>query len=227
MSEQSPVIAVITAREGSKGVLNKNLRLVDGISLIGRAVLAAKESQMFDRVILTTDGKEIAKEGESYGAEVVFRPKELAEDAAKSIDAVKHAITSLGYASGTVVLLQPTSPLRNHSHIQEALAKYKKTGAATLVSVCEAEHHPFKTFLETDKGLEAIKNVSFLDMPRQEMPKAFRLNGALFINDISALIDNNTFYTQPIEVYEMDVKSSIDIDSELDLKLANTLAKEM
>lgn len=227
MSKQSPVIAVITAREGSKGVINKNLRFVDGVSLTGRAVIAAKESQVFDRVIVTTDSEKIAQEGEAYGAEVVLRPKELAGDAAKSIDAIKHALVSLGYTSGTVVLLQPTSPLRNYLHIREALDKYKKTGAATLVSVCEAEHHPFKTFLETESGLKAVEEISYLDMPRQEMPKALRLNGALFINDIVTLINNKTFYTQPIEVYEMDVKSSIDIDSELDLKLADILAKEM
>ncbi|MGP9468263.1 acylneuraminate cytidylyltransferase family protein [Halomonas sp. TP35] len=227
MIDLSPVVAIITAREGSKGVINKNLRLVNGVSLIGRAILAAKKSQIFDHIVLTTDGQEIAKEGELYGAEVVLRPKELAGDAAKSIDAVKHAISTLGYMDGTVVLLQPTSPLRNHSHIREAFVKYKKTEAQSLCSVCEAEHHPFKFFVETDAGLNAIKDISYFDMPRQYMPKALRLNGALFINDISKLIRNETFYTQPIEVYEMDAKSSIDIDSELDLKLANMLAKEI
>jgi N-acylneuraminate cytidylyltransferase len=226
MSNVKKIIAVITAREGSKGVINKNLREVAGMSLVGRAIYAAINAKIFDKVILTTDGIKIAEEGEKLGAEVVFRPSELSGDSSKSIDAVVHAITQTGINEGIVVLLQPTSPLRKSKHIIEAVDKFKSSEAASLVSVCESEHHPYKTFILESDELEVIKDIRYLDMPRQEMPKSYRLNGAVFVNSIDELIAKKSFYNLPIEVYEMDAQSSIDIDSELDLKIANILIEE-
>lgn len=226
MNNTKKIIAVITAREGSKGVINKNLREVGGISLIGRAISAAIKAGIFDKVILTTDGVKIAEEGEKLGAEIIFRPKDLSGDSSKSIDAVVHAIAQPGISEGIVVLLQPTSPLREAKHIIEAVDKFKTSGAASLVSVCESEHHPYKTFISESERLKVIKDISYLDMPRQEMPTSYRLNGAVFVNNIVELVANKTFYNLPIEIYEMDAQSSIDIDSELDLKIANILIEE-
>lgn len=226
MNYHPKIIAIITAREGSKGVVDKNLREIGGISLVGRSILAALETKFFDKVILTTDGQKIADEGRKYGAEVVLRPKALSGDGAKSIDAVVHAFQYCGINSGVSVLLQPTSPLRTSRHIREAIDKFLDTNVASLVSVCEAEHHPYKTFLMLEDGLQVMHSIDYLDMPRQNMPKALRLNGALFVNRVEDLLIKRSFYNEPIDIYEMSNQSSIDIDSELDLKIANVIVEE-
>jgi len=217
------IVAIIPARAGSKGLPGKNLRPVGGISLVGRAILAAVESGVFSDIIVTTDGDDIAEEARRYGAKPIFRPDALASDDARSIDAVCHALQEINAHQGICVLLQPTSPLRLAKDIFEAVEQKRLLGPGSIISVCECDHHPFKTFELRDGKVVPTRNLADLESPRQSLPKMYRPNGAIYVNDIVDLFNLRSFFIAPIQAYEMSASQSVDIDSELDLMCANSL----
>lgn len=215
-------IAIILARQGSKGLPLKNLRLLAGQSLLAHTIQAAWQSECFDRVVVSTDGHQIAQEAKSYQAEVVMRPASLASDTASSISGVLHALHSLNLAEGSVTLLQPTSPLRTAKHIQEAIALFQQQQQqGSVIAACETEHHPLKTLLLNQQGkAEAIRHLSDLEQPRQQLPMALRPNGAIYISAIPQLLSQQRFFIEPIGLYMMNQTDSIDIDTEADLLTA-------
>lgn len=216
-------VAIITARANSKGILRKNLQTVGGISLLGHAIMAAEQSQMFERMIVSTDGEELAQHALDCGAEVLMRPAELASDTARSIDAVRHVLQTLKIAQGTVTLLQPTSPLRTAQHIQEAFALYDMQTKGSVVSACTVEHHPYKMLLAEGAAYRAVRQTADLESPRQSLPVAYRPNGAIYINDTEKLLQYQRFFIDPIQLYLMNHEDSLDIDTQSDLMQANYL----
>lgn len=224
------IVAIVTARGGSKGVPGKNLRPVGGISLVGRAIRAAAAAACFDRIVLTTDSPEIAAEGARHGALCIDRPARLADDGAKSIDAVLDTLDQLaarGEAFDLCVLLQPTSPLRTAADINAAVERFRALKTGCLFSVCACEHHPLKTMLVQDGQLVAVRDPALLEAPRQSLPAAFRPNGAIYVNRVDDLRRVRSFFVQPFHFVEMDATRSLDIDSEADLALANQFAQEI
>lgn len=143
------MLAVIPARGGSKGVPHKNIRDLDGKPLIAYTIEAAIKSKVFDKIVVSTDSSEIAEIAQRYGAEVPFiRPKDLSGDFSSSDDVVLHAIDYFkrkGKEFEYVCKLQPTSPLRNETHIMEAYQLLKDSNSNFVVSVCECEHSPLWT----------------------------------------------------------------------------------
>lgn len=226
LSEQN--IAVILARRHSKGLSLKNLRQVGGLSLVGRAVSAAVESACFDRIIVSSDGADILEEAAKYGAETLMRPSELSDDHASSISGVIHVLEALAAESGSVTLLQPTSPLRNANHICEAFTLFRQFGdQGAVVSVCEAEHHPLKMLLLSETGqYYPVGSWPDLEQARQQLPKAYRPNGAVYINDIETLLQNRHFFAQPLHFYPMSAEDSVDIDVEADLQRAERILQQ-
>lgn len=222
-------VAIVTARGGSKGVPGKNLRPVGGVSLVGRAIQAATGAGCFDRIVLTTDSPEIAAEGARHGALCLDRPARLADDGAKSIDAVLDALDQLGACGESFdlcVLLQPTSPLRTAFDIRQAVDRFVELKTGSLFSVCACEHHPLKAMLLQDGELVAVRAPALLEAPRQSLPVAFRPNGAIYVNRVEDLRRAHSFFVQPFHFVEMDAKRSLDIDSEADLVLANQFVQE-
>lgn len=222
-------LAVITARGGSKGVQRKNLRPVGGVSLVARAIIAARESGVCDRIAVTSDDPEILAEALRYDAEPILRPGELAGDDARSIDAVLHVLDVLerkGDESDMVVLLQPTSPLRTADDIRRAMALFRQSGSGAVVSGCACEHHPLKTLILREGRFEAVLDLAHLETPRQQLPPAFRTNGAIYINRVRDLRQRQSFMVPPIQLYVMDERRSIDIDTEADLVRAEQLLAE-
>ena len=141
----SHVLAIVPARGGSKGVPGKNVRVLAGRPLIEYTALAARESGVIDRIVLSTDSDEIADAGRRCGLEVPFiRPASLAADDTPMLPVVRHAIDALsasGWIPDVIVLLQPTSPLRRPSHVRDAVTMLRETKADSVVTVVELPRH--------------------------------------------------------------------------------------
>jgi len=217
-------VAIIPARAGSKGLPGKNLQQVGGLSLLARAILAAADSASIDRVIVTTDGEAIAEEARQYHAEIVMRPAALSQDDSTTIDAVLHALREKEMTQGVCVLLQATSPLRTAADVRTALDIWLNLVAGSVIGMTECEHHPYKVFIQSDSGLSPVRLRADMETPRQKLPPALRVNGAIYINKIEDLLQQRSFLIDPITPYTMPAERSLDIDNHLDLKLANLIA---
>jgi CMP-N-acetylneuraminic acid synthetase len=223
---KNSMVAIITARGGSKGLPRKNVLDLNGKPLIAHTIDAALASKLFSKVIVTTDDTEIKELSLAYGAEVIDRPHELATDSASSLDVLEHSLLTLKKeVYRHFILLQPTSPLRNEIHIKEAWDKYKKLKASSLISVVEVEHTPFKMLIERDGEVEPLTKWEDLTKPRQELPKAFLPNGAIYISEVDKFLKSKNLFEKPLEMYEMSKKESIDIDTRDDLDLIFQIMK--
>lgn len=222
---KSVCIAIILARQNSKGIKLKNLQTVGGVSLLGRAIVAAQQSGLFDQIVVSTDGALIAEEAMKYeGIALIQRPDELASDTATSISGVLHVLQSLNITQGTACLLQPTSPLRTAQHIIEAHQMFVQQGKqGSVISGCLNEHHPYKSLIFQDGQWQAVRQWADLESSRQQLPAAYRPNGAIYFNAIADLIAQQRFFNAPISLYEMAATASIDIDDLSDLARANQL----
>lgn len=226
VSEQKRYLVVIPARGGSKRLPGKNLMKIGEYSLIGSAINSVRHLNAVDEICITTDDQKIADEAIKYGPYVHFmRPDHLASDQAKTFDVVQHAILwflSQGVRFGSVIVLQPTSPLRQERHIQEAIQLYEQWNAQAVVSVCKLEH-PLEWCAELGVDGTMEKFGLNLDARKrsQELGEKFRLNGAIYIYDIEKVLESNGFfYNEKTYAYEMDMISSVDVDTYDDFLLA-------
>ena len=220
-------VAVIPARGGSKGIKDKNLQLVGGVSLLARAIKSAQQINDISRVVVSTDSESIVKEAMSYDVEVHRRRNLTSSDSAKTIDVIKDIYCDMQLADEICVLLQPTSPLRQVSDIQACIDEYKKNSfLGSVVSVTLCDHHPYKVLVQNSEGeMAPIRKMSDLEAPRQKLPKALRVNGAVYISSFKELIKNNSFFSHPTSFFEMGENESIDIDNYADLEKANLITE--
>lgn len=218
--------AIITARGGSKGLARKNLRLLEGKPLIAHAILAAKGCPRINRCWVSTEDAEIKAESLRWGAEVIDRPAELATDWALSRDVVAHALGVLrqgGAMPEFFALLQPTSPLRTAAHLTACLDAFHKSRAACAISVTDAAHSPYRDF-KIEKGfLAPLMGRQWLEKPRQELPAVYQPNGALYVMSSRVFLDALSFFVEPALPFPMRPEDSVDIDTELDLLLAERI----
>jgi pseudaminic acid cytidylyltransferase len=222
------MLGVIPARGGSKGVPGKNIRELSGKPLIAYTVEAAIKSNIFEKVIVSTDSKEIAEIAADYGAEIPFlRPAEISGDLTSSDDAIIHALSyyqKQGVNYDEVCKLQPTSPLRNAKHLQEAYQLFHEKKADFLVSVCECEHSPlWAGVIADDLRLDHFISEEAKRACRQDLPIYYRLNGAIYMGKAKPFYDNKSFLGKNSVAYIMSQEDSVDIDSELDFKLADIM----
>jgi CMP-N-acetylneuraminic acid synthetase len=227
------LIGLIPARGGSKGIPRKNLAPCAGKSLLAWTAEAALGSQVFDRVILSTDNAEIAEAGRLLGLEVPFlRPAALSGDDALMHGVVSHAIAAArqgGCRPEALVLLQPTSPLRRARHIVEAVDLFRRTGAATVVSVTRVPHRfvPSSLMRERDGQLAPFQGGDFGPTRRQDKAILFARNGPAVLVIRSDVIDAGKLYGDPTLGYEMDEIASLDVDTPNDLRLADLLIADL
>ncbi|EGQ8469064.1 CMP-sialic acid synthetase [Vibrio alginolyticus] len=216
-------IALITARGGSKGLPRKNVLPLYGIPLIGWTIKAAQGCSYISKVLVSTDDDEIACVSKDFGAEVIDRPDELATDTASSIDVISHAISWLEQKEVQkykgMILLQPTSPLRTSHHIKDAIELYENTTANIVISVFEPTHTPIKAYLENEDGtLSGLYSNEAPYQRRQDLPKAYQPNGAIYAFSIDEFKLNNHFPRNKVFPYVMSEVESTDIDTLEDLK---------
>ncbi|MTC22284.1 MULTISPECIES: acylneuraminate cytidylyltransferase family protein [unclassified Providencia] len=223
-------IAIIPARAGSKRLPKKNIKLLNGKPLITWTIEAAIKSNIFDRIIVSTDSIEIKEISEASGAEVPFiRSPELSTDIATTNDVITNVIEhleSIGHSIKTITLLQPTSPLRTAKNIQDAFLLKNKKEAKAIVSVCEIEF-PYNLCnkLPADHSLNNFI-LQENNKRTQDQEIYYRLNGAIYIFDRTFVSKLAELYTKGTYAYIMPREESIDIDNMLDFKLAEILATE-
>lgn len=226
---RTKMLAIIPARGLSKGIAKKNIKQLVGKPLIVFTIEAALKSKYIDKIAISTDSNEVAKVCEKYRTEVIIRPKELAKDRTPTIDTVFHTLDSLekiDYIPDIAILLQPTSPLRSTKDIDNAIEIFLKNNCESVVSVCEVKHSPYWSFKIKDKFLIPIFGKKYLKTIRQELPKSYIPNGAIFISKPETLRRYQSFYASRTTPYIMPPSRSVDVDDELDLILVEWLIKK-
>ncbi|MBX7227640.1 MAG: acylneuraminate cytidylyltransferase family protein [Chitinophagales bacterium] len=222
-------LIVIPARGGSKGVPKKNIKPLNGKPLIHYTIEAALT--VFDKeyICVSTDAEEISSVAEEKGINIPFlRPPHLAADHAGTYEVLLHAIQfyeeQKHYSPDTLILLQPTSPFRNASHIQEALQAYDED-CDMVVSVKETKANPYYLLKEEDENGYLISSKTGNFIRRQDCPSVYELNGAIYIIRIATLKKMPLHEIKRAKKYLMDETSSHDIDTILDWQIAETILK--
>jgi CMP-N,N'-diacetyllegionaminic acid synthase len=219
------LIALIPARGGSKGIPKKNVKDFCGKPLIAWSIDVALQATEVDRVIVTTDDQEIADISLNFGAEVPFlRPERFATDETPGIEPVLHAISVLPQFDW-VLVLQPTSPLRITEDIASIVNYAHLNNTNSAVSVVEASNHPHWTYLRNHSGTLSSMSSGNPVSRRQELPRAFALNGALYLAKREWIMESKAFVSNETYGYVMPRERSVDIDSPLDWKWAEFLMR--
>ena len=222
-------IAIIPARSGSKGLPDKNIKLLCGKPLIAYSIEAAKDSGLFDTVFVSTDSGRYAQIAKQYGADASFlRSSENSGDRAGSWDVVREVIQVFeekGKHFSEIMLLQPTSPLRTVADIQNSIALLHEKRGNAIISVTEMDHSPlWSNTLPEDGRMDDFENERYANLPRQALPTYYRYNGAIYLLKTEELYRNKMF-RQNCFAYIMPRDRSIDIDTELDFRIAELMMK--
>lgn len=221
------ILGVIPARGGSKGVPNKNRRLLNSKPLIVHTIDKAIASQVFDKIIVSTDCEDIANIARDAGADVPFiRDAELATDSALAIpviqDAYRRACRYYEANFDAVCMLQPTTPLRSGEDFQNVRDLLVNNPTSdSVISVVAVSQHPHKMVRKSEDGYM----MPFLDWPvenppRQSLPDLYTYNGAFYLTRTSVLMGQNSFKGQSCHLYEMPFDRSVNIDNISDFQLA-------
>lgn len=226
------ILFIIPARGGSKGLPGKNKINLLGKPLIAYSIEAAQQSLIKGDIIVSTDDVETAEIAKKYGAQIPFmRPSELSGDKASGMDVVFHALNFAkenGKLYDFVILLQPTSPLRTHKDIQDAMNLLIRTNARAVVGVSVCDHHPFWTnSLPENNFMGNFLREEVKDKQRQELPIHYQINGAIYMGYVDYIKEKKVFVDDKTIAYIMPSERSIDIDAEKDLVLAEYYLKKL
>lgn len=221
------VLGLIPAKGGSTRLARKNLRLLGGRPLLAWAAQAARESGIIDRLVVSTEDAEVASTARSLGIEVPFeRPAALARDPAGVSDVALHALECLegeGAHFDTIIVLLPTCPLRAAEDVSGAYRVFRNHGACFVLSVSPFDHTPFAALSIGGDGRVSPVFPQYFGRKSQDLPAAHRPNGAVHVMDAAAFRTQRTYIGSPLFAYVMPPERSIDIDTELDLMLAEAL----
>jgi CMP-N-acetylneuraminic acid synthetase len=216
-------LGLVTARQGSRGLPDKHLRLLGGRPLIDWTFDAARASRALTRRMISTDDERLIARAEAAGIEAPFRrPAALAADDTPHLDVVRHALEwyrdHTGALPDFVVLLQPTSPFRTAEDIDRAVAlAIERHGP--VVGVTECLEHPARCYRIEDGLLEPYDS-QLSSRRRQDLPPAYRVNGAIYVSSPQRLFETGLFVPDGTVPFQMPVARSVDIDTEMDLAWA-------
>lgn len=232
MIENKKVLAIIPARGGSKGLPGKNIRPLCGKPLIGWSIEKARKSRYLDMVLVTTDSQEIATVAAQFGAHVPFlRPAELATDQSSTYDAIRHALHHLeeneSKSFDFIVLLEPTSPLREDDDIDCMLEKLvaAQDDFDSIISVGEVEEHPSLIKRLVGLGMEPFCPELVQTTRRQDNTPAYYPYAVAYIAKTSALLEQNTFYTSRSTYFNIKPFQNVEIDNIYGFVCAESIMK--
>lgn len=233
MGDTMTRICTICARGGSKGVKNKNIRLLLGKPLIAHTILQAQASGLFDCLAVSSDSDEILSIAGSWGADhLIKRPAELATDHAAKLPVIRHCVTQTELLSGsrfdTIVDLDATSPLRTPGDIISCVRLLEERNAANIITGAPARRSPYFNLVEVDdNGVARLsKPLAAPVARRQDAPRCYDMNASIYAWKREVLFDSPSLFTPDTLLYEMPEARSVDIDTELDFKIVEMLMTE-
>ena len=224
------VVALICARGGSKGIPNKNIKILDGEPLIVRSINQAKKLKEINRVIVSTDSKEIANIASAAGAEVPFlRPKNLAEDNSSEWLVWRHALESIKKLDGDypdiLIVVPVTSPLRNEDDLKKCLIEFNKGNADIVITVTKSHRNPYFNMVKINQeGLACLvipqgKTI----IRRQESLEVYDMTTVAYVTTPKFIIEKDGIFSGKVGHVQIPIERAIDIDNPFDLKIAELL----
>ena len=232
MAQLTRVLCTICMRGGSKGVPRKNLRELHGKPLVAYTIEHARESALFEHIVVSTDSHEIAEVAKSFGVESWFlRPAELATDEAPKLLAIRHALQEsekhYGQIYDVIVDLDATSPLRKIEDIVGAYRQFLDEKADILISGCPSRKNPYFNMVEEVNGrIQKVKQLDSVPTRRQDAPEVYDMNASIYIWNRKALIENETLFTDKTSLFIMPEERSLDIDTDLDWSFVEFIMKK-
>ncbi len=224
-------LVLIPAKAGSTRLPRKNVRPLQGVSLLVRTIRRAQALNGISRICVSTEDVEVAEQARQSGVDVPFmRPAELARDPAGVVDVALHALDWFeqhGEAFDTLVILLPTSPFCRSQDIEGARQVYLERNVDFLMSVSQERHSPLTSLILKD-GLLSPLHPDWLDRTGAkavaDSPVLVRANGAVTIVDVAAFRRERNYYGHPLAAYEMPWERGVDIDTDMDFQFAEFLA---
>ena len=216
------VLGIIPAREGSKGLPHKNTRIINGLPLIGWTIHQALQSKI-DKVIVSTDGIEIARISRLWGAQELIRPTEFAQDDSPIADTIIHAL-SICKGYDAVALLEPTSPLRKPNDIDDAIKSFKDADSLVSVGEIHTEHPWLAKQIGKNYVAPYVQNERYV-YQRQQLDKAYFPYGVIYIARVDYYLEHKTFYSQKALPYFIDRWQNYEIDDMIDFMIVENLIK--
>lgn len=226
------VISIIPARGGSKGIPRKNIKELNGKPLIEYSIDHSLKLDAIDRTIVSTDDDEISEVAKKAGSEVIDRPGKLATDESLVINTIRYTVNKLeedGYDASIVVVLEPTSPIRDKDVTRRCINILKEGKADSVATFSETELPPHRMWRIADNKLEPFCEGANPWLPRQSQPTAYRLNGQVYTLTKDILFENDDSVSLLLgDKYPVITpkKTAVDIDTEIDFKLVELLMEE-
>ncbi|HEX5328686.1 acylneuraminate cytidylyltransferase family protein [Sulfuricurvum sp.] len=227
------ILCTICARGGSKGVKNKNIKLLGGKPLIAYTIEQAKQSGLFEHIVISTDSDAIAQSAQEYGAEVFFkRSEEMASDTAGKLDVIRDAFKRseeyYGCTFDTLIDLDATAPLRSVQDIVDSYGQFLRDDNDNLITAMPSRRSPYFNLVEVDaSGKVALsKKLSEGVVRRQDAPKSYDMNASIYIWKRDIILNENSLFLEKTGLYVMPEERSIDIDTELDFEFVEFLMRK-
>ncbi len=224
---KSKILAIIPARGGSKGVKRKNIKNLNGKPLIAYTIESSINSSFIDTTIVSSEDKEILQVSKSFGAEIINRPEELASDTASTMPVIIHTINELLSQKrefDIVIILQPTSPLRDSIDIDGAIKSFINKDVDALISVVEPDIEVLKSYIVNKDGyLQGAFDDKYPFTRRQDLPKAYLANGAIYMIKTSLFLKNKSLMLKKTLPFVMPKNKSVNIDTIEDFNRAKDI----
>lgn len=224
------VLCTICARGGSKGVKNKNIKVLHGKPLIAYTIEQARASNLFEHIVISTDSDDIANIAKEHGAEVFFkRNAEMASDTAGKLDVIKDAFVRseeyYGKKFDYLVDLDATAPLRSVEDIINSFKQFKENENDNLITAMPSRRSPYFNLVEQNKdgNVYLSKKLDSAIMRRQDAPKSYDMNASIYIWKRDVILNENSLFLENTGLYVMPEERSIDIDNELDFEFVEFL----